>query len=260
LIYGWLFFGVVIGCLFWIGGRWREDDLPVAVTPAAARANLTAGSVSQFWLAAGVVLVATAVWKIGYFAVEGSQLASRPHLELPRALGDWTPAEALTTTWTPRFINPATELHSAFSNGNNRVGLIVTYYRNQDHNSKLVSSENRLVNSDDPAWLSVRSGTRNAKLGGQSVPIRTTELRGTGGQELLVWQWYWINGRVTANEYWARAHTLVSRLQYGGDDSAAVVIYARKDRDGDAERTLEAFVNNAGPALEALLLQTRNTR
>jgi EpsI family protein len=140
------------------------------------------------------------------------------------------------------------------------VGLIVTYYRNQDHNSKLVSSENRLVNSDDPAWLSVRSGTRNAKLGGRSVPIRTTELRGTAGQELLVWQWYWINGHVTANEYWARAHTLVSRLQHGGDDSAAVVIYARKDRDGDAERTLEAFVNNAGPALEALLLQTRNTR
>ena len=28
LIYGWLFFGFVILIMFWIGARWREDEMP----------------------------------------------------------------------------------------------------------------------------------------------------------------------------------------------------------------------------------------
>jgi exosortase A len=28
LIYGWVFFGIVIMAMFWIGARWREDELP----------------------------------------------------------------------------------------------------------------------------------------------------------------------------------------------------------------------------------------
>ena len=29
LIYGWVFFGIVMALLFWVGSRWREDDIPV---------------------------------------------------------------------------------------------------------------------------------------------------------------------------------------------------------------------------------------
>lgn len=36
LIYGWLFFGVVILTMFWIGGRWYEPPLPPAATGVPA--------------------------------------------------------------------------------------------------------------------------------------------------------------------------------------------------------------------------------
>jgi exosortase A len=38
LIYGWLFFGVVITLMFWIGARWR-DDTPRRLRPSAASAD-----------------------------------------------------------------------------------------------------------------------------------------------------------------------------------------------------------------------------
>jgi len=40
LIYGWLFFGVVVLAMFAIGARWREDAEPVAAGPALPAAGL----------------------------------------------------------------------------------------------------------------------------------------------------------------------------------------------------------------------------
>jgi exosortase A len=39
LIYGWVFFGIVIGLMFMIGARWTEADLPVAVTQRCGQAR-----------------------------------------------------------------------------------------------------------------------------------------------------------------------------------------------------------------------------
>ena len=39
LIYGWIFFGVVMVLLFWIGAKWREDDLPQPAPEHAGAAS-----------------------------------------------------------------------------------------------------------------------------------------------------------------------------------------------------------------------------
>src|SRR5262249_51201448 len=36
LLYGWLFFGIVIAILFWAGSHWREDQLPHQEVHASA--------------------------------------------------------------------------------------------------------------------------------------------------------------------------------------------------------------------------------
>jgi hypothetical protein len=45
-----------------------------------------------------------------------------------------------------------------------------------------------------------------------------------------------------------------------GDDSAVVIIYASDERSGDAEAKLDAFLRDAGPAIEAMLAETRARR
>ena len=38
IIYGWVFFGVVMALVFWIGSRWREDDAPAPAVTGSSNA------------------------------------------------------------------------------------------------------------------------------------------------------------------------------------------------------------------------------
>jgi EpsI family protein len=214
----------------------------------------------MIWSAAAATVIIVSVWKIGYFGVERSEASTRPHLDIPTAIGEWTQAAFAITSWQPVFVNPSAELQRTFVHGDFKVGLIVSYYRNQTHNSKLVTSENRLVKSEEYTWLRLAGSEREAKIDGKPVTVRTAALRGPGGQELVVWQWYWINGRLTADEHWAKAYTVLSRLQGMSDDSASILIFARKERADDGERALEAFLQSAGRAVETALEQARDAR
>ena len=59
---------------------------------------------------------------------------------------------------------------------------------------------------------------------------------------------------------WAKGYTALSRLMGRGDDSAVVIVYTRKERPGEAEAALGAFLRDAGPAIEAMLAETRARR
>ena len=61
-IYGWVFFGLVMLLLFWIGSFWREDDqgeAGAAISPSVARRQAPAG---PFLAAALAVLGVAALW------------------------------------------------------------------------------------------------------------------------------------------------------------------------------------------------------
>jgi EpsI family protein len=92
-----------------------------------------------------------------------------------------------------------------------------------------------------------------------AVDARTAESR-PRGERLVAWYWYWIDGRLTANDAWAKAYTALSRLLGHGDDAAVIIVYTRKGRPGEAEAALSAFVRDARPAIEAMLAETRARR
>ena len=156
--------------------------------------------------------------------------------------------------------NPSDELQLTFRNGEQSVGLFVGYYRNQNYHRKLVSSENVLVRSSDFSPAQVANGISNVHVSGEPLTIRTAVLRGVREQRVVVWQWYWINGRLTANDHWAKGYTALSRLLGKGDDSAVIVLYANDDQPGGAQAALESFLRAAAPTIDAALRQTRDMR
>ena len=258
LIYGWLFFGVVIGSLFWIGARWREDHLDDKPLPRAA--SIAPGPASRLWIAAAAVAGLALVWKVSYWGMERSDASAPPQLSALVATGDWLPTADAVSTWRPHFENPSAELHRTFRRGDQSVGLVVAYYRNQDDRRELVNSNNALVRSSDWTWVRVAGGTRGTMFDGAPLTVRTTELRGEHGQRLQVWQWYWINGRLTADDHWAKAYTVLSRLQGRHDDSAAIIVYTPKDQPGGAESALESFIRATAPRIESALRETSERR
>jgi exosortase A len=259
LIYGWVFFGFVILLMFWAGGRWREDDVAIASPPRALVSRET-GSPGEFLLVTAALAVATAVWPLGYRAIEHSDSSPVPSLHALATAGSWTATSGGLTTWEPRYQMPSAQLHQTFRRGEARVGLYVGYYRNQDQGRKLVNSENVLVVSNDPVWLRVGGGTQPVEGLDRPFNAASTELLARSGDRLVVWHWYWIDGRMTSSDAWAKGYSALSRLLGRGDDGAVIVVYAPKERPGEAEAALSAFVREVGPAVLAELRRARDER
>lgn len=259
LIYGWVFFGIVIMIMFVIGARWAEAPAGAeAITPLPRPRGLAS-------LPAGLVAVAVAglAW-LPHGAnrwIAGNDQVSAPKLAIADTgtLAGWAPAQPFST-WRPAFINPSAELRQTFERDGQRVGLYIAYYRNQSYEHKLVSSENVLVKSLDKEWVKVASGARDLAIDGNGVSIRTTELRSLADRRLVVWQWYWINGRLTASDHLAKAYTAISRLSGQGDDAAVIIVHAPKDGGQPPDAVLESFVRTTGGGIDRLLAQARDQR
>ena len=254
LIYGWVFFGVVIMLMFWIGSRWREEEIAPQARQVISDNILLYGRAPFF--AALAVIVVTLLWPIAKWQIDRNvppQVAQIDNLEPVQGWGDTNQF----TDWTPRFENPSAVLQSAYANGGSTVGLYIAYYRDQDHGRKMVSSTNVMVASNNPVWARVASGTQQIDFAGRSLAVRSAELRSFDTSRMMVWQWYWVNGHLTASDHLAKVYAALSRLMGQGDDSAVIFVYAAKEQ---GEAALGAFVKAAAPAIELALTRTRNKR
>ncbi len=268
LIYGWVFFGVVIMLMFIVGARWSEPDPVIDTTLRAPSVSARAPLVATGLYIATVCFAIVAVWpQAALWAIDHSANRAVPQLSAPTTLSaGWAASPTPVAVFQPDFKNPSAQFNTSYNQGNQSVGVYVAYYRLQDYDRKLVSSDNVLVKSKDSSWAQVARGTRGASLGNQNVTWRTAELRGspvagqTNDGRLVVWQIYWVNGTLTASDALAKAYGALYRLLGRGDDSAVIVIYTPKGEAGEGDATLTHFMQANGPALQTLLEQTRSLK
>ena len=256
LIYGWVFFGIVIMAMFWIGSRWREEELPDRAHASEETTSATSGHSSSL-VAAIAVMVAVSIWPLAEWQINHTVAAPLSQIEPLEPIAEWPSVESSLPDWKPRFENPSASLQTTFGTNERQAGLYLGYYRNQDYSRKMVSSSNVMVTSSNPQWARVSSTTRPIEFGKQAISVRSAELRGVDTSRIIVWQWYWVNGHLTASDHVAKAYTALSRLTGQGDDSAVVFVYAPKEQ---GEAVLEAFVKAAEPAIIGALNRTRDKR
>ena len=140
------------------------------------------------------------------------------------------------------------------------MGAYIAYYRNQDYGRKLITSTNELVKSSDRVWSAVSRGNVQTRLMDSPLQARTTDIlsKEYGSESrFVVWQYYWINGRLTSSDIEAKMLTALTRLRGQGDDSAVVMFYA--PMENSSER-LTAFAAAAGPQIQRMLATTREAR
>ncbi|OIR07125.1 transmembrane exosortase EpsH [mine drainage metagenome] len=261
LIYGWLFFGMVMATMFWIGARWREDGCAKTNHPLGlvqpAGPSLPAASV---WLAVAAIAATTVAWRLGDWAIERSAAAHPPRFANLAPIVGWQPMPDSVSDWRPQYHGPSFEVLRNYRRGSARVGLYLGYYRNQSYARKLVSSVNVLADSRDQRWSVVNPGSLEVLRDDQPFAVKTAELRGAAGERLLVWRWYWVGGRFTASDGWAKGYTAFSRMLGRGDDAAVVILFTPKGKQGEAPATLAEFLAAATPALNSALSRTRDAR
>ena len=258
LIYGWLFFGIVITIMFVIGARWSE--VPPATRPVPAP-RITARSptlAARAWVVTVGIALLAAAGPIGFVAMDRDDRTATPNLAGLTLPAGWREAAAFTD-WKPAYANASVERQAAYTREDKTVGLYVGYYHNQDYQRKLVTSTNVLVRSNDPTWIILSRNSAEINLEGIPPSIETAELlsKDIAASRLVVWQWYWINGKLTASDFEAKLLTAFSRLRGRGDDSAVIMLYAPPESATDA---LPAFAVQAVGPINQMLGATREAR
>ncbi|MCV2355489.1 exosortase A [Paucibacter sp. B2R-40] len=273
LVYGWVFFGIIMMLMFMIGARWSEPDAEPPQAIGAADLALSAARVSAWWPSWAAIVVVLLAPHLALKALVLSEGPAEFALAAPEmSHGAWQRQTALAPRFKPVIENPSAEWQGSFQRERadgasaqaGQVGLYVAYFRQQDYQRKLISSNHVLVNSNDVDWALVASGTGSQTVDGQTLPMQTAELRRAGGaslgdassvnDRLKVWRIYWINGRPMISDWQAKVVGAGYRLIGQGDDAAMLVLYADK-AGGDA--MLRAFLQDNWGYLDAWLRKTR---
>ncbi len=255
LIYGWVFFGIVMFVLFWIGTFWREDRLPAKDAPRALPPQGAPASTAT--LAAAALAVAVCIGAFPLYAAWLERSAvnpAAPQLSAPQAA--WT-AAAPFADWTPSFAKPAAQFQGTYANGGQQAGLALLYYRAQRTGGRLISSTNRLVGDKRSLWRSNGAAVRTETIGARTFGVREEILADASGR-MLVWHWYRIDGKDTRSDYVGKLYQVIQKALHGSDDGAAIIVYARFDESPEQARaTLRAFLAANLAPVEAALDQTR---
>lgn len=253
LVYGWIFFGIVMFLMFWGGSYFRDDHLAKPVVPLAASARGIQANLAPVVCAA---LAVCAIWPA--FALYNDAANRNPDpVKLSTVAVGW-PKAAPFGSWVPDFAEGDAGFNAVYQrNAATRpVALTILYYRNQQSGKALISSVNVMAGEKD-AHHQVGSGMQSAELAGQPLMLREARMAGPSGP-FLVWYWYWIDGQNTASDIGGKLIQARAKLLFRGDDGAAVMLSAPYgDNPDDARAAMRAFLASEGAAVKQALVSAR---
>ena len=256
-IYGWVWFGIVMFFLFWLGALWRDDhdDPPSARTHPAhdperdgrpARPKRTV-----MVLAAGMLVMA--IWPVWAERASQRDDVHSYAFAVPDGAGGWQFRATALTTWKPDYQKPSAEAGAQYTKGGDTVGLYLAYYGAQTQGAELVNSQNVMVVQKHPVWRMPYEREISAAIGQDTVTVWESKLE-SASQNLLVWHWYWIGGHHLSDDKLAKLYEAYQALFEGRRAGAGIVVFTELGDDADqARERLRKFLGDMLPAAEARL-------
>jgi EpsI family protein len=255
LLYGWLFFTIVMFLLLSFGFWWREK--PQRGVDSLSVSTPNSRDLEQYHPAGGELRTSakrTARFSVLFFLVIGlAPLSvrlfwSRPariqplNLAAPLASLPWRITSNDVYGWKPSFPASNAELSQSYESQEQSVKLYLAYYAPGRQDAKLVSSTNSLF--DRELWWRTGEEKASVALEGQSFYVHETFIR-SAQQSLVVWNWYWVDGKFTNNEYVAKYILAKARFLRSRQGAAAIAL-ATEDPLGPqrAAEVLKEFLNH----------------
>ncbi len=242
LIYGWVFFGVVMGLLFAAGQLWREPEPartpPSGEGPAPGADRSRPGSWWGAGLGAAGLLVAGPVGAAWMATGPGAEVT----LTLPSGRGSWNGPHPGGEGWKPEFPGAGLVQHTVYRGPGGPVHMLLVHFPSESQGKELVASGNRVYQGR--RWRRVLEAKRQVRpgAGGRAFSVRETVMASSSGKR-LVWHWFDIGGRRTASRVSAKWWAAWNRLFGGRTDTSLIAVAADYgDRPGPARGRLRAFL------------------
>ncbi len=185
IIYGWVFFGLVMLLLFWAGSWWAQAEAPIPDRAAGGTAHANAGprlgaAPSRFYAAAVAAIAVAALWRPVEVFFEGAPVAPVPALAALPAERGWSPLEQAPFDWRPDYSGFAAVSQEGFSRDGIPAGVFVALFRGQGKGHELITSRNALVLPSNPQWHELSHADTEVDWHGRKVAAVRSEIAGRG--------------------------------------------------------------------------------
>lgn len=226
LIYGWVFFGVVMTALFYFGLRFMGDGHPEIAAPARS-ASPTSTPMRPVWISAAATAALSAVAPLAAFAIDAVDAAAHGTYEvaLPPTLGAWVRAGDPASTWRPPFENPTARASALYRRENGTVDVHIARYASDSGATKLTTFDSSTMVDFDSAWRV--QARRDIVVDAIAPGFKVVEREiGAHGVYILSWQWALIGGMEASGFVDAKVALTRARLSGRGTDSTGVALIA----------------------------------
>lgn len=255
LVYGWLFFGLVMLLLLLLASRWRER---VPALTLAAHQSMTpphSAALAAVKAAAACIVIAAA-WPALAWRSEDAPSPERQatRLALPAPPG-WRLAQASAPDWSAALAGAPLRLHATYQQGSAQVSVQLAWYAQQARNAELLTHQ---VTPFGARWLPLGQQTRRLRLPGRSLQVRETVLA-HGGERVLVWRSYQQGGVLTARPALVKLLLARGKLLGTRQDGADIMLSTAYDELAPPPRAqLQAFLQAALPGIEQALQEVKH--
>lgn len=222
IIYGWVFFGLVMLLLFYIGSFWQDPPVLNSKTDIGDQTSLVRDS--DYRLASIFALFCILIWPT--LAME---LIDRQKINavIPAYVLQNLPPEAAIQPdwqWRPEFNGVMADAKRYILVGEELVGIYFANFGDESQGGELVNSQNTLLTQQHKQWRVVKSSSEAVSWPSQAVSVEETAISHDSG-DLLVMRWYRIGHTNTANHYYAKWLQLLKRLTGDASPELMVVVY-----------------------------------
>ncbi len=251
LVYGWGFFTAVMLLLLVIGRQMADED----ASGPSERATRKLRPTDRPWRVSFVPLVLAVLAAGPAYAALGmtsSKPIAPPQVALPDGEGAWRSAPEQPLSWEPSLVGADLEQRRRYTRGDDGrpVDLFVGFFASQRQGAEIVHQGHRL--SDGDHWLRAASGSMPFHAPGlpAEVPFERQVSRPGGEQQLVFW-WYWIDGTFTADPLHAKFLQIADRLLGRSAPGAIVAIAVPLDPEAPAaaRSLVESFLGSGGPGV-----------
>lgn len=236
IVYGWVFFALVMAAVLAIGWRWFDRDPDAAWIDPASLPPMRAPA--DPWLGAALGLMIAAAFPAWAGVIDARQDRLPARIALPDVPGWHQLAQPVRSAWSPNY--PGADhflLGSYVDAGGARVDLAIAVYAAQREGHELVGFGIGPLREED-RW--VRVATLPPLGAGAAMRIRAP-----GPVERIVVSWYRIGNITTGSAAIAKLATLRARLL--GGRQAAVAVHLSAEQPGAA-----AAINSFRAALGSI--------
>jgi len=250
LIYGWVFFGVVIFLMFWIGSYFSED-------PRATSVEFDSSKKTQPSLMFKIVVVALLGVSLSISHLRSrilTDISTSESASVPMAVLEGVRPTKIRPNWSwqPRPIDPDDSISSSYRIDNTVISLFENHYFKHSQGAELVNSLDRWVPEGAYGWRVMSHSARAFETDSGDVSVEGAILS-NGRDSILAWRWYSIGGRHISDPYLAKFYETLMLFDPATQVSSRY--YVATSLDGSVETSeaaLKHFVRKLTSSLSKL--------